>query len=197
MSGDCGKPREFAVRVAGVQLFEVCGDHVRQSLDAVVAMGSVHCEVFTLAPNHRGPCTVVAPADGGLVVMRRLAELPAYVTPEEIAEHMRFVEGRARLRKMLDEVRQWRLTAIPSTTALGYANHLRKEADEVRNALVDGVDVAAELADVIMLADAVAHMKDVDLALAVQEKFRIVRSREYLPPDADGVCSHKPGTGVG
>lgn len=101
-----------------------------------------------------------------------------------------------RLRK---QVVRWSDQTFPRTNTASKALHLREEASELHDAITDYSwppilrrdHIARELADIFIIAMHLADCEGIDLYEAVRQKLAIVRTREWLPPDENGVIRHK------
>lgn len=89
-------------------------------------------------------------------------------------------------------IAMWQRATFPHATPVSCAEHLRREADELAQALAFGNadDVAGEVADLFHLVVAVADRLGLDLADVVRRKLRTNRARTWGTPDAHGVAEH-------
>lgn len=94
------------------------------------------------------------------------------------------------LEAALSDVLAWSRATFPDREALPTAVHLRREAAELCAALARGESAAEELADVVILAVALADCLHVDLAEVVTCKLVLLTTRRWAPPDAEGVREH-------
>jgi NTP pyrophosphatase (non-canonical NTP hydrolase) len=102
--------------------------------------------------------------------------------------------SRLDLRQHQEAFATWRQAQFPNATISGTLRHLRGEIEELAVALERRGDpeasdpchgVGAELADCLNLLCSLAGFAGVDLEAAVEEKWAIVRERQYrqvLPP---------------
>jgi Predicted pyrophosphatase len=92
----------------------------------------------------------------------------------------------------LVDVVAWSRATFPHSTTTSKAEHLLKEAKELRNAVRSGrlANIAAEVADVQMLLAHIAASQGIDLAQAVADKLAVVKKRRWGTPDANGVVEH-------
>lgn len=81
---------------------------------------------------------------------------------------------------------QWSHATFPARRADSTREHLHRELRELADAPADRLEVA----DVLMLAFALADVEGIDPAAAVLDKLAIVRTRRWGKPDADGVVEH-------
>ena len=122
--------------------------------------------------------------DDGRVILRAAdvralaATIDAWVAGERMATPS--------LESILDDVAEWADATFPTSTDATWAQHLRREATE----LAADPSNPAEMADVLMLLASIAARYRVNLAEAVAAKMAINRTREWAPPDADGVVEH-------
>lgn len=87
---------------------------------------------------------------------------------------------------VIKEAISWGDATFPHETLRSLAIHIRKEARELWRNPTD----PHEIADVLMLTFALAHMAGVDPVAALREKLAICKAREWGEPDADGVTEH-------
>jgi len=98
--------------------------------------------------------------------------------------------------KLFDEINVWAdQTFGKHDGGTSKALHLREEAEELLTVLTFKPenwkeDTADELADIILIAMHCYHCNDIDALKAVRKKFEIVKTREWHPPDHNGVIRH-------
>lgn len=90
------------------------------------------------------------------------------------------------LERLLEEVVSWQKQVFTQATSQSRAEHLYREAKELR----DDPSDAQEMADVLFLLAGLADGEGVDLAAAVRTKLAINKAREWGKPDAQGVVEH-------
>lgn len=112
---------------------------------------------------------------------------------------MNLKKGMLRLRKLQKEIGDWQRETFKKATTYGVYNHMSREMSELNKALNRHVrydnedtyqEVRYELADIIILAVALADLVHVDLDVATKEKMKINKARKWGKPDADGVVEH-------
>lgn len=93
---------------------------------------------------------------------------------------------------LMKEITDWQDKTFTEATPLSAAEHLRREVKELIFDLTNGdfESAKAEMADCQLLLIAVAHLSEVDLELAVEEKMAINRLRMWGVPDDQGVVEH-------
>ena len=100
------------------------------------------------------------------------------------------------------QIEAWQAETFPAGTAASCAEHLTREAQELRRELwdlyaprpadeVNPDGVAEELADVFFLLVAVADRQGLDLARAVRRKLTVNKARTWQAPDSTGVIEHQ------
>jgi NTP pyrophosphatase (non-canonical NTP hydrolase) len=85
------------------------------------------------------------------------------------------------------EIAQWADQLNPNRTALSLIAKMLEELGELIAS--ERQDDPLELADVLILALDLAHIKQIDLAVAVQAKMQINRQRQWRIAD-NGAMSH-------
>jgi NTP pyrophosphatase (non-canonical NTP hydrolase) len=85
------------------------------------------------------------------------------------------------------EIADWANQLNPNRTALSLIAKMLEELGELIAS--DRQDDPLELADVLILALDLAHIKQIDLALAVQAKMQINRQRQWRIAD-NGAMTH-------
>ena len=76
----------------------------------------------------------------------------------------------------------------------GASHHLVEEAKELCSAVELGLnkeETGEEIADVLVLALNIADLLEIDPFDVTKAKFEKLKSREWLPPDENGVVRHK------
>jgi NTP pyrophosphatase (non-canonical NTP hydrolase) len=77
--------------------------------------------------------------------------------------------------------------------ALAAAMHLQREAAELTAAIEwnrDPREIGEEIADVFILAAAIADRLGVDVAAAIWSKLETLKARKWGLPDGEGVIEH-------
>ncbi len=90
------------------------------------------------------------------------------------------------LESVLADVTAWQRETFKQATVHSITEHLRREAEE----LAASPTSESEMADVLILLNAVAAMQGVDLADVVSQKMRVNRARRWQEPDLAGVVEH-------
>jgi NTP pyrophosphatase (non-canonical NTP hydrolase) len=90
------------------------------------------------------------------------------------------------------DVGRWAEAAFPHSTDWSVLCHLRREVDELGDAVAVGRQewVREEAADCLLLLYCLADRCGFDLHSAVTEKLGINQRRTWGEPDADGVAEH-------
>lgn len=88
---------------------------------------------------------------------------------------------------LADDVVAWAKRTFPWQTKEGVVAHLKREMRELADAPHD----PEEMADVFLLLVQVAAHHNVDLALAVREKYHKNQGRNWGKPDDEGVSEHE------
>jgi NTP pyrophosphatase (non-canonical NTP hydrolase) len=91
------------------------------------------------------------------------------------------------VRELQAEIAQWADQLNPDRTALSLIAKMLEEVGELIAS--DRQDDPLELADVLILALDLAHIKGIDVADAVQRKMRVNRTRRWRIAD-NGAMSH-------
>jgi NTP pyrophosphatase (non-canonical NTP hydrolase) len=91
------------------------------------------------------------------------------------------------VRELQAEIAQWADELNPDRTALSLIAKMLEEVGELIAS--DRQDDPLELADVLILALDLAHIKGIDVADAVQRKMRVNRTRRWRIAD-NGAMSH-------
>lgn len=88
---------------------------------------------------------------------------------------------------------RWSEKTFPKSTPESIASHLLEEVDEIFIAVKesDNVQTAFEIADVMLLLIHLAHKLDIDLGLAVIDKFQKNKNRQWeTEPNEKGYFKH-------
>lgn len=104
----------------------------------------------------------------------------------EIYEYL-FVDNSHPYDDLYNAIIGWQHEVFPNNTAIGAANHLLEEAQE----LVNKVDDPMEIADIFILLLAVSDRNNIDLLEAVYMKHKINLRRTFGPMDENGVRRHE------
>lgn len=92
---------------------------------------------------------------------------------------------------VLAEVVAWSRATFPDREPLPTAAHLSREVSELMVVVAaKHPGVGEEVADVVILAAALADCLGLDLADAVATKLDVLRRRTWAEPDAAGVREH-------
>jgi len=91
------------------------------------------------------------------------------------------------VRELQAEIAEWADKLNPDRTALSLIAKMLEEVGELIAS--DRQDDPLELADVLILALDLAHIKNIDVADAVQRKMRVNRTRNWRIAD-NGAMSH-------
>lgn len=110
--------------------------------------------------------------------------MPLYVEEDMRPAPVTDACGRMEVARQL--LLSWSRETFPGRRAAPTREHLVRELRELADQPTDRL----EIADVLMLAFALADCEGVDPALAVLDKLEIVRSRTWSAPDVDGVVEH-------
>jgi NTP pyrophosphatase (non-canonical NTP hydrolase) len=95
------------------------------------------------------------------------------------------------LNKLIKEIGKWD-EQLFGRHALGKANHLKKEVNELIDAIKNG-DICMinyEAADIFILLAGITEELYIDLPYYVTEKMKINKTRSWHKPDKDGVVEH-------
>ena len=99
--------------------------------------------------------------------------------------------------EQFEKVAKWQKKTFPEATALSKACHLSEEVEELMTeiALYNGPSKTKRLeyADCFLLLFGSAHsdgMSYEDICNCIEEKFEIVKKREWGTPDKNGVVHH-------
>jgi NTP pyrophosphatase (non-canonical NTP hydrolase) len=107
------------------------------------------------------------------------------------------------LQSLMDEVVAWSNVTFKDATAVSKSIHLQKEAKELTEALEKYYripsqrhrdDVKLEFADIMILLVNTANAYGItakELIALSHIKLEINKTREWNPPDENGVCYHK------
>lgn len=90
------------------------------------------------------------------------------------------------------EINEWQSAIFTQATPLSAAIHLQRESAELISDVEKGdlQQAKLELADCFLLISAVAHLLEIDLEEAIEDKMKINRLRKWNKPDAQGVVEH-------
>ena len=80
----------------------------------------------------------------------------------------------------------WADRTFPKSTDKSRIGHIKLEVLE----LDENPDDPLEAADIVLLLLHHAHRHGYDLLTATREKFEIIKKRNWLPPNEDGICFH-------
>lgn len=97
------------------------------------------------------------------------------------------------LKELLKEINDWQDSVFTKATVWSAMEHLDREVKELRQSIYSNPtreSQEGELADVFLLLAGVAHLLELDLEKAVEEKMTINRRRVWGHPDKDGVVEH-------
>lgn len=95
------------------------------------------------------------------------------------------------LQKRIDN---WQRKTFPSSNELSKIKHLKKEIDELEEAIKEGhskKEIAHEIADCVLLLFGIAGLQGINLLKAVRNKLKINMKRKWGKPDKDGVYFHE------
>lgn len=92
-------------------------------------------------------------------------------------------------------INKWQRKTFQKSTVYSKMKHLRKEMEELDEAIVlapvNMEALAMELADCVFLLFGIAGLFKINLLKAVKRKFKINKKRKWGLPDKDGVYLHK------
>lgn len=89
-----------------------------------------------------------------------------------------------------EQVAAWSSATFPLSNNKNRAAHVLEEAHE----LVAVPDDPYEAADIMLLLLHHAQVNGYDLLTATKKKFEIIKKRQWLPPDENGIVRHVKGT---
>lgn len=98
---------------------------------------------------------------------------------------------------------EWANRTFPQANGLSKCEHLRREVEELRDAMTRGDrtflavrrEVANEAADCLLLLLHICDEFSIDLSTAAEAKFAVVRQRTWGAPDEHGVVEHVRAVG--
>lgn len=99
--------------------------------------------------------------------------------------------------KQFKEITDWQFRTFVNSTPLANIEHLKEEVEELRNAIFHEhgeQEIRHEFADcfILLYGAAAAHGISYDaITDLIQEKFEIIKQRQWQKADKNGVIRHK------
>jgi NTP pyrophosphatase (non-canonical NTP hydrolase) len=84
------------------------------------------------------------------------------------------------------EIVHWATKTFPTASNHSRVQHIKKEVEELEAEPQD----PNEMADILILLIHHAAANGVDIFTAVEDKFKILKTRKWGAPDKDGVVEH-------
>lgn len=94
------------------------------------------------------------------------------------------------LSDLQQDIGKWVNSIFKKGTPLSFTKHLAKEVLELQEVIRGRKPIDGELADVVILACAIAHRAGLDLETIVEDKMKVNKKRKWGLPDKDGIVEH-------
>lgn len=109
------------------------------------------------------------------------------------------------MKELQEDIGAWQTDTFKQANIPSLIRHLEREVKELEDAAIAHAvlskrglpgaikaehELKSELADIVILAVAIADLVPIDLNQAVKDKMVINKARKWKAPDADGVVEH-------